>query len=280
MNITQQEDLLFQEWKRHQKNRLMGEISEQKVEDLFCKDGLHHVGKADKSSGAWSILSNSQEIQLWNDSFIRPVFLTKDYNHQGDFEGVDNRFETGLDNRSNRSDKIYFRFYLKYLTLLFGLHHINRDTWEYPTCDEARRLCLKFFQESAPVVRINLKKIAGESRCSDSTLRSYISEDKQFIKRQLEIYNYNLIVCCHGGERVTECEWLNPIMHFIKFDICDGDLQEYKFGNEPIFLYYSKSKRIIVLHEWHMSHSVSCEDYYQAVSQVARFLSLNILDFK
>ena len=182
-SISQQEDALFQGWPDGDS-------------DLFCPDGLHRTGYPSKESGCWQMVSDEQAENRWMNSKIRCLFLTKDHNLQGDQEGVDVRCETGKD---NTNDRVFYRFYARYLMLLYGLTRINLTTFTYPSLDEAKNpsnyLC-HFYK--TPVVCVNVKKIGGESTCSQKTLSSYLTKDKDKIIKQLHIYDANVIIVCQG----------------------------------------------------------------------------------
>ena len=118
----------------------------------------------------------------------------------------------------------------------------------------------------APVVRMNLKKVAGGPKCDDAVLSEYIRNDLAFITRQKDIYEgANVFVCCHGGEAS------NPIMDLLKKEWFP-DLKRYKNSG---FIWYDDVKKVVVLHEWHMSFRVSYKDFYSAIVELEIFLKEN-----
>lgn len=46
---------------------------------------------------------------------------------------------------------------------------------------------------------LNLKKVGGGSRANDGEIRNYAIRDKEFIKRQIILYNPDIIICCGRG---------------------------------------------------------------------------------
>ena len=107
MSIHEKEDYLFSRWIDYYKS-------------LFCWDGLHRTGKKIKENGYWKLVPDNKEESIWESSPLRCIFLTKDYNHQGDYEGIDIRKEVG---RNNITDSIYYPFHRMYLMLLYGIMH-------------------------------------------------------------------------------------------------------------------------------------------------------------
>ena len=264
--IKDKEEILLKEWLEHDKEWLLKEglYNEEAISDLFCPDGLHYTGYPDKTSGRWLINGDNRQDNLWNEQTIKPILLTKDHNHWGENEGVDNRTETGL---KNDSDGVDF-FHIKYLTLLYGLSKINKNG-DYPSFAEASNAdnYLKNFHHDAAVVRINAKKIAGGSECPYQLLDMYISHDKDFIIRQINLYQPNVIVCCDSTEELKK----NPILRFL-LEEYDNPIRIIYEDEEYNFLYYSPKYNIIIIHEWHPSRVMSPELYYRAVPHLARFI--------
>ena len=276
MGIHEQEELLFKDWIIHLKERMNPE----EVENLWCPDGLHHTGIAEKCNQKyWSMIEDHKEEDLWHKARIRPLFLTKDHNLNDDSCGVDVRNETGKD---NDTDRLYHRFYARYLLFLYGLTKINPEDGTYPSLEEAKdslnELESNYYQ--FPVVRMNLKKIAGGNSCSNDDLQDYIDNDIDFIRRQIAIYQPNVIVCCHGGKyqpRWSEPDTgLNPMMMMLKNEIYP-DMESVKFNEvESYNLYYSQKVKVLIIHEWHPSEwNRSYEDYYSPIPEVAKFLYEN-----
>lgn len=254
-SIHEQESALFEEWPEHDNA-------------LFCPDGLHHTGVAVKNEDYWEMNPDNIEEEKWQDSPLRCIFLTKDHNLQGDEEGVDVRYETGLNNDTN---SVYYYFYARYLQLLYGLMHIDLNTFEYPPFEIAQNedTYLNYFH-NAPVVRINTKKIAGTESCPSDVLSSYLLRDQNFIHRQIQIYDANIIIVCQGTG------WRIDSDHTYPCHILDMLYNKYpdmkQWCDDNYWIYYSEQTKTIFVHEWHPSKPVSYEDYYEGVQYVAEFL--------
>ena len=273
MDIHEKENQLFRQWEEYVKERLDSET----VDDLFCYDGLHYTGEPDKSSGYWLMQRDYREEELWNNAFIRPAFLTKDHNLNGDEEGVDIRTETGMNNDNNN---VYHAFYARYLQLMYGLGHIDPHTYDCPSFEEAsqKENYLSFFHHDAAVVRINVKKIAGYESCPHQLLQEYVLFDQEYIRRQLGLYRPNVIICCDGSDfKPNQRDVItNPIMEML-FHFYP-DLKAYHYPEDEYnFIYFSEAEKVIVLHEWHpSSRSVSYHDYYLAIPQLCKFLKQHL----
>ena len=203
---------------------------------------------------------DDKQDEIWAKAFIKPVFLCKDHNGN---EAVDEREETGYSN-----ERFYHSFYGKFLMLLYALTNYDSLNQSFPTLEEAWNIDNCWLGEKgyfhAPVVRMNLKKIAGGPKCYDNVLSEYIRNDLAFTTRQKDIYDgANVFVCCHGGEPS------NPIMDLLQNEWFPN-LKRYRDSG---FIWYDDVKKIIVLHEWHMSVPyVSYEDYYSAIGELEGFL--------
>lgn len=281
MTIAEQEDKLFEEWIKHEQDWLITEgyyKDEQSVYNLFCYDGLHVTGEAEKTGGYWNMNPDYRQDKLWYEQIIKPLFITKDYNLGGGSRGIDTRYDTGLD---NTTDNVYYRFYARYLMLLYGITHITCDG-EYPSLEEASnpKCYLDNFYHDAAVVRINAKKIAGGTQCSKLDLLNFVSHDKEFILRQIDLYNPNVVVCCDVSGYDESNEGSNPILHLLlKEKYFDAEPIKYE-GEDYQFIYYSQKYNVVIIHEWHVSNRISYFNYYKAIPQLARLIKEKHLFFK
>ena len=264
MSIWEKENALFEEWIQHEKE--WTGFSEEFLNGHFCWDGLHFTGMPSEphyeaDGHSWRVMDgDDKQDEIWAKAFIKPVFLCKDHNGN---EAVDEREETGYSN-----ERFYHSFYGKFLMLLYALTNYDSLNQSFPTLEEAWNIDNCWLGEKgyfhAPVVRMNLKKIAGGPKCYDNVLSEYIRNDLAFITRQKDIYDgANVFVCCHGGEPS------NPIMDLLQNEWFPN-LKRYRDSG---FIWYDDVKKISVLHEWHMSVPYgSYEDYYSAIRELEGFL--------
>lgn len=278
LSIYQQENALFEEWMEHEKWIQQDEwtgMTDVQIEDVFCQDGLHYTGMPGPPNGTlWRVLDcdDMQDI-LWDKAYLKPVFLCKDYNgltEDGSYSCMDIREETGF-----YYENLYYRFYAKYMILLYGLTNYNVTQNKFPEFEEAK---IKenywlgkngFFH--APVVRMNIKKIAGSSTCPDWLLNKYKERDKEFLTRQKDIYKgANVFVCCHGGYN------FNPIWDLLSCKTKNNegwfpDLKQYDEQDDSFW--YSEKHRIVVICTPHMSARKSYWSFYKALPLFEKFLS-------
>jgi hypothetical protein len=280
MSFFEQEERLFAEWIKHDEwihQKEWTNMTGVPVNQVFCPDGLHFTGdesepyyNEDGSSYQVMVEDNKQE-ELWKNAYLKPVFLCKDYNgiyydENGilQYSSMDIRTETG-----SFCEKLYYRFYAKYMILLYGLSNYNPSTNTFPSLEEA---CIRdnywkgdkgFFH--SPVVRMNLKKIAGGSRCSDWVLNEFKNNDLDFITRQRDIYTgANVFICCHGGYK------LNPIWDLMWDKNWFPDMKQY--DPEDDCFWFSEKSKVVIISTPHMSARVSYKEFYRAIPVFERFL--------
>ena len=259
-SIRSREESLFKKWEEILEKNCQSAFQK----DLFCYDGLHNTGVPVQSDGHhWVIEPDYQEEQMWNESHLKCVFITKEHNLQGDNEGVDIRTETGIDNCTGR---LYYRFYARYLYLLYGILHIDVERHTIPSLEEAKEHCLDYFRV-APVVRINFKKIAGGSSCSERSLRDYQStaKDVPLLKEQLSIYQPNIIISCSGSKN-DNYMWDTICGLFPK-----AIPVKPESSSVPSIL-YSIEDKLLLVKTWHPSARIKYSKYYQLVEEIAEFL--------
>ena len=269
-SIREQEKNLFEKWIKHDEwiHQEYWTGINRPVKDVFIPDGLHFTGKPSEpicgEGNIWREMEpDNQEEEIWKNAFFKPVFLCKDCNGSSD----DLRYETGYAN-----EKFYGTFYFNYLTLLYGLTNYNPAINEFPTREEACNMNnfwkgdKGFFH--APVVRMNLKKIAGTSSCPDYILRRYIDKDRDLITEQKNIYQgANVFICCCGAQANSNSIWR---LLTSREDGWFSDLLHY--DKDPLqSIWYSKEHRVIVIWAYHMS--CPGEDYYRYIQYLRLFLS-------
>lgn len=190
---------------------------------------------------------------------------------QGDGEGVDIRYETGLVNPNDKlcshpAMLVYHRFYARYFILLRGILELEHNPNAVFIKDSLENA--EFFWKN-PVARINLKKIAGNSSCPNGLVGEYIIKDLSFIQQQMNIYKANIIICCNGSGWNPDSPNSNPMMSMLK--MIYPDLIWYE-GDPERFLYYSNDSKVIVLHEWHMSCPIKYSHYFLGAVAPSKFL--------
>ena len=267
-SIYKKENALFEEWIKHEK---WTGLSDEELNGLFCWDGLHFTGKPSElkegpDGHSYRVMDcDEKQDEIWSKAFLKPIFLCKDYNG---YEAVDVREESGY-----YDEQLYWKFFKKYLILLYALTNYDLKNKVFPSYEDC---CIKenywlgekgFFH--APVVRMNLKKVAGGSSCSDKLLQEYIHNDYQYITRQIDLYDANVFVCCHSGEI------LNPIWDLMWWDnkLEQGlfsDLKQYDKSDDSFW--YSEEQKKIIISVPHMSKIIDAWEFYRPIPIFERFL--------
>lgn len=195
MNYHEKEEELFRAWKEviaAEEN-----ITRNEVDELFSDDGLLHRGIMNYSKSGYWYRDSGDEESLWSKAPTRVLFLTKDLN---DTEAWDIREETRRSNHSG-GDYVYINtpFYKNYMWWFYGLLSLcdHHKLLSYAEANQQDRF-LPFF-ESNPVVRVNCKKRIGGGTLAYSTLQSILLRDKDYIVKQLDIYDADIIFCCGGS---------------------------------------------------------------------------------
>ena len=166
----------------------------------FAYDGIMNKGEVIIGEGFIERESDKNHIEnyLWKTTSLRVLFLTKDQNTQGG-DAWDVRAEYGRSNME--TDSIQIGFYRNLMYLLYGICHTTEECkTEY---DFSNRDALDFF-DSYPFARINAKKEGGNSSISNNTLRFYLERDCEFLKKQIQNLNPDVIFCCGYSETVEE----------------------------------------------------------------------------
>ena len=117
-----------------------------------------------------------------------------------------------------------------------------------PPCPDTL-VAQKHFEEAA-WVRVNLKKVPGDSTLADKVLQGYIDEFKDLLLEQLALYaGASIYVDCAKRMGVPLLRELYP------------DLQAFGTDDDP-WIYYSESQKLIVINSYHPSHLGITKDYY------------------
>lgn len=101
------------------------------------------------------------------------------------------------------------------------------------------------------IAAMNLKKVGGDAVAENDTIYSYAQQDKKYLKRQIELYEPDIIICCGRGngknadilhdvvfEKDEVSEWKEPILQYNYFL---ATVNEKK--NIPVVSYYHPQMR-------------------------------------
>ena len=237
-NIHAEEDLIFEAYQARLK---------QKGSDLkVSADGLHFGGRFVYSLGTWDREGGDEELQ-WAEACRQKrglVVLTKDLN---DEEAWDIRKEHGRKNGCEVPTPSTAIFYRRLRMWVYGLMTMD-EKGMMPPCPDTL-VAQKHFEEAA-WVRVNLKKVPGDSTLADKVLQGYIDEFKDLLLEQLALYaGASIYVDCAKRMGVPLLSELYP------------DLQAFGTDDDP-WIYYSESQKLIVINSYHPSHLGITKDYY------------------
>lgn len=190
-------DTLFKVWKVYnEKKPLRNKINGKMVceKSAFISDGVLRLPEEDKDN-------------KWTEpSYPKVLFILKDqYQHA---EDTNNRWDEdirdwlvwsdeknphrGEDNRNLKGNKNIFRPLGR---LLKGIHAIlEKDS--YIALEDLLDETVADHISNNPMAIIECKKQPGGANLDRNVLKEYLIRDRDFIKREIELLNPNVIICC------------------------------------------------------------------------------------
>jgi hypothetical protein len=91
-------------------------------------------------------------------------------------------------------------------------HMINLARWKIAIENKINnKPCIFLKRESLPanlddVARVEIKKINTESKLSsNSDIKKYAINDKDYLREQIELINPQIIICCGGSQLILDC---------------------------------------------------------------------------
>lgn len=236
-NYVEKNQKILDEWRENNENKY-GERN-------FADDGIMFRGKFKDYDGGKERLpddAEQQENKQWAEAPLRVLFLTKDQNAGGN-DAWDVRSETG---------KLSYAFFRNLMYQLYGL--VNTKPEYKPDYTFTNEAAIELYN-TFPIARINAKKEAGKSSLNNSTLKDYIERDGEFLQKQIENLDADIIVCCGYSDNVEDTG--NLLLNFLK-DKCG-----YKFRKVSEWMYYDYEKNKLAINNWHLSIRKSSETIYK-----------------
>jgi hypothetical protein len=243
MTIHELEDSLFERWE----NSYQGEDKKS-----FCRDGLCYNGEYNPKTKTCS--PNNEEL-LWKNAKRKVVFLLKDNNGN---DGEDTRYWGW---RGAPLAPIYQNLY----RWLEGLNTVRKD---HPTSfkdGDYSTTSWDVVMDKYPFIPMNIKKLAGGSRVSDSVLWEAAERDQGFLREQINIYRPNIVVCCGGG-RNEEGGALLRITKKIIFPKTPFNLVSNR-------VYLNEEQNLMLLDVHHPS-IISDEEFWSVIDNVYNALQI------
>lgn len=232
MSINEKENQLFKEW------RSFLQVSEDEfvADGLLFHDGLHWDGYS------YVRTDSGNNTENWLNAKRRLLIVTRDQPaEEGDIWDVRGDYPLTKNGEFKRNDM--------YKCLIqWGYAAINFDKGDEICLDDESKI---EFWRDAPIARMNCGKVAGATvkngGCSPKKLQEYLIKGKDFILKQISLYNANIIMCCSGSDSEKE-EDLNPIVVFLR----SYHLKDLKKLNN--YVWASQKHKIIVIDCYHFAN--------------------------
>ena len=238
--LKQLEQQILDEWRRFAESKHDAEE--------FSEDGLLWRGLIYYADGSWHRREGNEE-ELWLNAKRRLLILTKDLN---DTEAWNIRQETGRQNTAVFSYQCGAPFIKNLRMWTYGLLHTTPE--EIPDFKTVRNMELSGpFFETAPIAHVNCKKQCGGSSITNRLLSSYLNDYADFLKKQIALYDANIILCCGcvNGK--------NLILDFVRSQYL-ADLQVVPDTED--WIYYSPATEKWVINSYHPSARIGYEECY------------------
>lgn len=220
------------------------EEMEKNGDNNFASDGIMFRGKIIFTERGSSIREQDSkaENKLWNNAPLRILFLTKDQNTGGD-DAWDVRGERFFSKNCILKDgSRNFQYSLVYQSYGF----INTDGVKIIQVNNVKRPDAIHVFDTCALARINVKKQGGGSRISYNKLKTYIDKYQDFIKKQIENLDADILVCCGHSDKIEKTG--NMILNFLNEHL-------YSFERINDWIYYDTKKNKIAVDTYHLSAS-------------------------
>lgn len=231
--------------------------------NCFAADGIMYRGAINVESTCREKLGNEEE--LWEKAPIRIAFITKDQvaeSIDGEYCSHDVRQEVGFKNgKPSRT------FHANLMNMLYALVKTT-DTY-LPAYNEAITEAIKYY-EDYPFARVNVKKQAGGATCPDSALDEFLEKDKDFILRQIQNLDADILVCC-GSKN-----YKNRILNFL-IENCYKDAKIVP--DSEGWLYYDSNSDKLLVDTWHPSSRIRKERLFSELSLAYHNFLKNHMEF-
>lgn len=219
-NYNAQLDELFKEWEA---------ASQQNGHAITSKDSLMRMRGQDVN-------------ELWDKADRRVMFLLKDQ-PKGGGDDIRNWLTLPDDNKYAKINREASPSFLKRLAcLLYSFTYGNTEHWDFDMNE-----VVKCFLET-PFALVETKKQSGGNSVSDKEMTYYINQYKDFLLREIEILNPNIIVCCGG-----------PQHHFALNTLYSPDSLETIDKN----VHYDRQKNVVIIYAGHPSARCSHYNYLE-----------------
>lgn len=242
----------------------------------FAPDGIMNKGEfssPDENGVIWRERSNpegSKENDLWVNTPLRILFLTKDENLYDDsIVAWDVRRETFHAKNSKVEDyKVSGSFfYRNEANILYGI--LNTTPFNMVGYEEfAINDAVKFSDEQI-FARINCKKEGGQETIENSILYETINRDHFLLKDQILNFDADIFLCC-GSQGDA-----NPALDLL-YEIYKDEFTYCNYGTcKGTAVHYNEKRNKLALDVYHLAFSRNGGErarYYEAVGAYYSFI--------
>lgn len=271
MNYIKKNDCILDEWRE----KFIAELGADN-EWKFAPDGIMNKGEfssPDENGVIWRERSNpegSKENDLWVNTPLRILFLTKDENLYDDsIVAWDVRRETFHAKNSKVEDyKVSGSFfYRNEANILYGI--LNTTPFNMVGYEEfAINDAVKFSDEQI-FARINCKKEGGQETIENSILYETINRDHFLLKDQILNFDADIFLCC--GSQGDE----NPALDLL-YEIYKDEFMYCNYGTcKGTAVHYNEKRNKLALDVYHLAFSRNGGErarYYEAVGAYYSFI--------
>ncbi len=241
--VSEKEDELFDAWESESNNDGYPD---------FCRDGLIFNGEVFNNNH--NVCSGNQE-ELLNNAKRRIVFFMKEPNSNPDED-----YRTwALEGDSKHA------FFIMIYSWLSELSKIQANDVDISPVTYT-------FPKNLPLIIVNAKKVSGGASADDNAVYAYAEKYRDNLRKQLDIYSPNIIVC--GGGYI--CKTGEVLMHYIANHIIYNDIEFTKMEGSN-WIWYSVEKQMVLINSYHPTSRTSYEDkYHGLIQEFKSFLKLNL----
>ena len=236
---------LFKEWEKA--------YNEQGKGHLFCKDGLMRIPE-----------KTDEEIEkLWDEAPRRIVFMVKD-SPDGGNDDVRNWLinpsnpKLGEQTRNLKGGRVGRSGFIPNIAKMFyGLLNLRKDNREdigFQNIEKKENIAkVKDTWVKKPFAIVEAKKAAGGSSVHHPHVVGALTDDEEFLRKELDILQPNIIVCCDpAGSQFDFVTQKYMKSEPIRIEYKD----EYKDKNNRTIdidccLYYYPKEKVVVIKSYH-----------------------------
>lgn len=216
-----------------QLNKLFTEWKEKSLENgdvIFTEDGLMEKAEA----------RNIDVEKEWRESSKRIMFLLKD---QPSTSSDDARLWLRDKNMGLKNCELKSRFIRNIANIFWGLYHADRE--HLCTVADMKKSFdeIKECFNTKPFAFIECKKQGGGTTISNNTLKEYLERYGDFLKREIDILQPNMIVCTSSIIYKFVCRKYNQEEELIKIDDKHNSIRFHRTSGTLIFCSYHPSAR-------------------------------------